>query len=357
MLYRTKNPHGGDIYGEKITLDYSSNTNPFGTPEGVLDAMREAMSGVHHYPDPYCRELVQAISDFENLPKEYILCGNGATELIYSYCEVIKAKSAVLPAPTFSEYALGLERASCQVERYFLRQENYFDLDEGFLRFLTERKPEAVFLCNPNNPTGRTIPPSTLEQVSDFCRRRGIRLFIDECFLDLSDDGIGMKGFLDTNPQLFILKAFTKSYGMAGVRLGYCICSDGELLTKMSKTTQPWNVSSLAQTAGAAALREDGFLTKTRELIRAERRWLKAELEALGFWVCPSAANYLLFRGDPGLNRALVKHGIAIRSCDNYHGLAPGWYRIAVRLHEQNEQLISAIKLECGKERSWQKTL
>jgi threonine-phosphate decarboxylase len=368
MLYETKNPHGGDIYEDKIALDYSANTNPFGTPKGVLDAMSRVLPKVHHYPDPYCRELVKSISAFERVPKEYILCGNGAAELIYAYCEAIKAKCAVLPAPTFSEYALGLERAGCQVNRYVLRQENDFDLDEGFLKFLTERKTGAVFLCNPNNPTGRLIPSHMLERVLDFCCQYNIRLFLDECFLDLSDEGIsmkrsdegismkrsdegiGMKRFLKDYPQLFVLKAFTKSYGMAGVRLGYCMCSDSELLAEMSRTVQPWNVSVLAQAAGIAALQENQFLMKTRALILAERRWLKDELEALGFWVCPSNANYLLFYGDAGLHTALKKYGIAIRNCDNYHGLSSGWYRIAVRLHEQNEQLISAIKLVCKKE-------
>ncbi|MDO4732221.1 MAG: histidinol-phosphate transaminase [Bacillota bacterium] len=352
MLYRTNNPHGGDIYEEKIALDYSSNTNPFGTPQGVLAAMRSALPAVHHYPDPYCRKLVQAIAIFEEVPREYILCGNGAAELIYAYCGAIEAKRAVELAPTFSEYALGLERLGCQVDRYVLQQDKAFDLDAGFLDFLQERSPEAVFLCNPNNPSGRLTPPCVLEEILDFCGQQNIRLFLDECFLDLSDSGISMKGFLGEHPELFILKAFTKSYGMAGVRLGYCLCSDGELLEKMSKAAQPWNVSVLAQAAGVAALQEEQFLMKTKALIPAERRWLKGEMEALGFWVCPSEANYLLFHGKPGLDQALKEYGIAIRNCDNYHGLGSGWYRIAVRLHEQNEQLIAAVRQVCGKEKA-----
>lgn len=182
-------------------------------------------------------------------------------------------------------------------------------------------------------------------------------MFLDECFLDLSDDGISMKGFLKENPQLFILKAFTKSYGMAGVRLGYCLCSESELLERMSSLMQPWNVSVLAQEAGVAALREADFLEESRALIPTERSWLKSKLESLGFWVCPSKANYLLLEGAPGLHTALKEYGIAIRNCDNYCGLHAGWYRIAVRLHEQNEQLIAAVKKVCGKESLWQKTL
>lgn len=350
MLYQTKNPHGGDVYAELVLLDYSANTNPFGTPQGILDAMQNAMPKVHQYPDPYCRTLVQAISEAEGVAQDTVLCGNGAAELIYAYCEAVKPKRAMELAPTFSEYALGLERVGCQIMRYDLQKTQNFDLDETFLTCLTEQKPDVVFLCNPNNPTGRLIPQELLKKILDACAANAIRLFLDECFLDLSDNGVSMKQYLRAYPQLFILKAFTKSYGMAGVRLGYCLCSDAALLTAMSRAVQPWNVSVLAQAAGIAALQETEFLKNTRCLIRKEREWLKTQLESLGFWVCPSTANYLLLYGEPELHTALKAHKIAIRNCDNYHGLTSGWYRIAVRLHEQNEQLISAIQQVCGKE-------
>lgn len=343
MLYQTKNPHGGDIYAEPITLDFSANTNPFGTPQGIIDAVSESLTNMHRYPDPYCRKLVQAIYEFEQVPKSYILCGNGAAELIYAYCEAVKPKRAVELAPTFSEYALGLQRVGCQVERYFLQQDSGFELGEDFLDFLHAHKPGAVFLCNPNNPTGKTIEPALLDKILDLCREKNIHLFVDECFLDLTDQGESLKGYLASNPQLFILKAFTKSYGMAGIRLGYCMSSDTELLSRMSAAVQPWNVSSLAQAAGAAALQEQEFLQNTKNLIQQERPWLKSQLERLGFWVCPSQVNFLLFHGPEHLHQALKQKGIAIRNCDNYYGLTGGWYRIAVRLHHENEALIHAI--------------
>lgn len=111
----------------------------------------------------------------------------------------------------------------------------------------------------------------------------------------------------------------------------------------MAKVSQPWNVSLIAQAAGTAALRETQFLQAAKEIISCERLWLKQKLEAFGFWVCPSDANYILFQAIPGLCAKLEKHGIAIRNCDNYYGLAGGWYRIAVRQHDENEQLIAAV--------------
>ena len=344
MLYHTTNPHGGDVYDGEIRLDFSANTNPYGTPRGVLDAMSAVLTRVHQYPDPYCRELVKAISEFEGVPKDWILCGSGAAELIYSYCEALHPRRAMELAPTFSEYALALERVGCRVERYSLKKENHFSLTEEFLPVLARIRPDVLFLCNPNNPTGQVIGLPLLEKILNLCHRQGTALFVDECFLDLSDDGVSLKARLGEHPKLFLLKAFTKSYGMAGVRLGYCLCADGQLLEKMSHTVPPWNVSTLAQAAGVAALQERAFLQKTRALIPVERQWLKGQLEALGFWVCPSRANYLLFQGRPDLREQLRKQGIAIRSCGNYHGLEQGWYRIAVRLHEENERLIQAMK-------------
>lgn len=351
MLYQTVNPHGGDLYSRPIQLDFSANTNPFGTPKSVRRAVIESVDLLNQYPDPYCRELVAALAEFERVPQEFILCGCGAAELIFSFCAAVKPKKALELAPTFSEYSSALEAVGCEVVRYSLNKENGFALTERFLAFLRSSNCDVLFLCNPNNPTGRIIEPALLDKIAQICHERGIRLFLDECFLDLSDQGrdLSLKNKLREYPDLFILKAFTKSYGMAGVRLGYCLSSDFMLLAEMSRVVQPWNVSSLAQAAGIAALKEKEFLALTRKTIFAEREWMRLQLEALGFYVCPSSANYLLFFGGKNLDTELRKQGIAIRNCSNYHGLSEGWYRTAVRLHEQNERLISAVRGICGK--------
>lgn len=343
MLYRKDNPHGGAAFEPGVTLDMSANTNPLGTPPGVLEAVRAALAHVRDYPDPYCRELVAAIAAFEGVPEDWVLCGNGAAELICAYGEAVKPRTALETAPTFSEYALAAERWGCRVDRYPLRQEKGFLLEEGFLACLEEKKPEVVFLCTPNNPTGRLIPPALLERVLETCSRLGTRLFLDECFLGLSEGGVSLKGRLGDYPGLFILKAYTKSYGMAGLRLGYCLTADGTLLSAMSEASQPWNVSVPAQAAGIAALGEGEFLARANEIIRAERPLLRAGLEGLGCWVCPSEANYLLFRGPEDLAERLRKKGIALRSCANYYGLGPGWFRTAVRTREENRRLLAAM--------------
>ena len=343
MLYQTKNPHGGDIYDGTVELDFSANTNPFGTPEGVLNAIRDSLSQLHRYPDPYCRKLVQAIAEFEQVPRQWILCGSGAAELIYCYCEALAPHIACELAPTFSEYSLGLQRCGCRMERYVLRKDRGFQPGEDFLSWLQEKRPEAVFLCNPNNPTGQLMDPALLKRILHYTRENHIHLFVDECFLDLCGEGKSLKIYLEQNPQLLILKAFTKSYGMAGIRLGYCLCADPRTLGAMAAVCQPWNVSGPAQAAGAAALKEQEFLRKTRRAIFTERVRMKKALEDMGLWVSDSRCNFLLFEAPKGLDLRLRQQKIAIRSCSNYVGLDEGWYRTAVRLQPENDRLLRAI--------------
>ena len=148
---------------------------------------------------------------------------------------------------------------------------------------------------------------------------------------------------MDAFPGLFLLRAFTKSYGMAGLRLGYCLSGDGGLLSAMSRRVQPWNVSLPAQRAGVAALKEEAFLERSRQLIRRERPLLAAELEKLGLRVCPSQANYLLVKSRRELFGPLLERGVLIRDCSNYEGLGRGWYRLAVKGREENRMLLDAL--------------
>lgn len=346
MLYQTVNPHGGDLYSRPVRLDFSANTNLFGTPESVRRAVMEAAQLLNQYPDPYCRELVDALSEFEQVPREYILCGCGAAELIFSFCAAVKPKKALELAPTFSEYAAALESVGCTVDRYPLKRANGFALTEDFLEFLRNSDCDVLVLCNPNNPTGQIVGPVLLEKIARVCHERDIRLFLDECFLDLSDQGcdLSLKHKLSDWPGLFILKAFTKSYGMAGLRLGYCLSADRELLTAMGRSVQPWNVSLPAQKAGVAALKEVEFLKRTRAEIQIQRRWLQEQFAALGFYVCPAQANYLLMYHELPMFERLLERGILVRNCSNYHGLEQGWFRVAVRGERENRVLVDTVR-------------
>lgn len=336
--------HGGDIYRHKNAVDFSANCNPFGTPESVKKAVSEAMNQVRHYPDVRCESLKAAISAYEGVSPEQVICGNGAADLIFSLILAVKPKKALLPAPTFAEYEQALETVDCEIQRYILKEENGFTVQEDFLSHITE-DTDMVFLCNPNNPTGVLMSHEFLEKVLDRCRLTGSLLVLDECFVDFVEEPEKhtMKSRLSECEKLFLLKAFTKRYAMAGVRLGYGLCSHKGLLQKMERVTQPWNVSTLAQAAGVAALSEKEYVERTMEMIHRERKFLIGQMKQMGYEVFSSCANYIFFRGPEDLYDKCLEKGILLRDCSNYYGLKKGYYRTAVRLPEENKKLLKVL--------------
>ena len=344
--------HGGDLVSAQLdyhgpVLDFSANLNPLGAPEAVKRAAARAAAGeAERYPDPLCRALRAGIAGTDGVAAEQVLCGNGAAELIFRLALALRPGRALLTAPTFSEYEQALDTVGCRVERCALDRGRQFDLDEGFLERIVPGV-ELVFLCNPNNPTGRLIDPALLEGALARCEQVGAVLAVDECFLGLSDAaGAGLAPLVAGHPRLLLLRAFTKTYAVAGLRLGYCLCSDGALLEAMGRCGQPWSVSAPAQAAGLAALACPRWPEKARALVDVERPRLVRALEGLGFLVCPGQANYLLFRapGLPDLKQRLLARGVLIRACGNYHGLDEYDYRVCVRTGEENGRLVDAIR-------------
>ncbi len=342
--------HGGDWAGFTLAhgrppLDFSANISPLGVPPGVQEALREAAGQVDLYPDPLCRELRNALSEHEGVPVERILCGNGAADLIFRAALARRPCRALVTEPTFAEYETALQTVGCAVEYAMLQAENGFALDKGFLDAITP-ETDMVFLCEPNNPTGVTTAPALLTQILERCRETGALLVLDECFGDFLDapEAHTRKADLAAFQNLLLLKAFTKLYAMAGVRLGYALCADTELLERMRRVGQPWAVSSLAQAAGAAALRETDYVRQVREMTAAERPWLLRQLTGLGLRVIPGEANYLLFQSPRSLTEPLARQGILLRNCGNYVGLDETWYRIAVRTRTDNQRLIQALE-------------
>ena len=364
MLYKEKNAHGGDVYSVNIVLDYSVNLNPLGTPESVVRAIKNAADHCDRYPDPNCTELTKAIARHEGVLQGQILCSNGGAELIYAYCDAVMPERPMVVQPSFSEYAAGVMRNGVRPIEFMSDPDgqNSFQLDERLPAFIREQKPDVLFLCNPNNPDGRLIHSGVLRETIKECEKTDCRIFLDECFLELSDGyDRSMAGKLDDHPGLFILKAFTKNYALAGIRLGYGMSSDTALLGRIAGRLQPWNVSVPAQAAGLAALKEKDHVEKARQIIKTQREWLAENLEATGkIKVYPSEANYMLIRvpEEAGLNEhdcaqnaethslagELLKKGILIRKCENFRGLGKGWYRICVRQRQDNDVLVRAIR-------------
>ena len=343
----SKHIHGGNVYKYKGCIDFSANCNPLGTPERVIEAGISGLYQSAQYPEVGYAPLRKAIAEYEKVTADQVICGNGAAELIFTLCRARNPKRALLLAPTFAEYQQALESVACDITYYYLENQNGFRIKEDFLQVLNQ-EIDIVFLCNPNNPTGILTDREFLLEILETCKKNDIFLVVDECFQDFIElpDSFTLKEQLDSYENLFLLKAFTKRYAMAGIRLGYGLTGNKELMEQMELCTQPWNISTIAQQCGIAALKETEYVEKSRRILFEEQKFLKKEMEQLGLEIYDSRANYIFFHGPEDLfERCLVKK-ILIRDCSNYEGLGKGYYRIAVKLHEDNQKLMQVLK-EC----------
>lgn len=349
--------HGGDIYGNQVQYDFSVNLNPLGMPPGVIQTLREHAGDWGCYPDPECRKLAEGLSRVHQIPRDFLLCGNGAADLIFQLVQALTPRRALVLAPTFSEYRRALEAIGCIPDEIL---PSGHPAEHGWRHSPASLAPclreasdpwDLVFFCNPGNPTGALASAEELEPLLSQCQRQKIFLVVDECFCGLVEhpEQASVIRLTERYDHLVVLRAFTKTYAMAGLRLGYVVTGNRALLARMQTLRQPWSISLPAQQAGIAALRETAYLEESRRMIARERPWLERQLTALGFSVFPSVANYLLFQtpytDSPGdLWQTLLSQGILIRSCASFTGLGPDYYRICVSSREKNQILIKALE-------------
>lgn len=355
--------HGGDIYTNEYRLDFSVNINPFGMEETVRKAAEDSMCMVTAYPDPRCRKLREAVAEKLHVMPEDLIFGNGAAEIIFEMVLAEKPKRAIVITPGFAEYEQALKTVDCEIIYYDRKEEENFSLNEHFLSFLngkmnrnpdrTQEQPQngnsgidLVFLCSPDNPTGSVIPSELMKQIIAVCEENGIRLVLDESFIEFVEDRKrdSMISRVQDHTSLFILRSFTKMYGMPGLRLGYGVCRDKELINRMEEMRQPWSVSIPAQAAGIEACKLTGWAESVRDYVKEQRLWMEKQLEELGCRVYPSDANYILFYTEYELMEPLKRKGILIRDCSNYRGLSRGFYRIAVKREEENRDLLTVLR-------------
>lgn len=350
-----KYQHGGNIIFEKDgvdILDLSANINPLGYPENVKNAILEEIDFINRYPDNYSRKLVEKIANFENVPKDYIFCGNGASDIIFRLPLAIKPKKVMVLAPTFSDYERAVQSYGAEIFYYILKEENGFLVNDAnhILDSIKRNKIDMIFICNPNNPTGLLTERNIIESILEYGKDNNIKVVIDECFIDFTEDSdkYTCKPLLKKYKNLIILKAFTKIFAIPGVRLGYSLCSDEVLINKLYFSGADWPISNFAQGAGIASLTNcDEYLKNTVLFIKKQGDKIKYELEKLNFEVFDSKANYIFFKSnyEYDIKEKLEEKNIVIRSCSNYNGVDKKFYRVAISTEENNKLLIENLKL------------
>ncbi|RPF42552.1 L-threonine O-3-phosphate decarboxylase [Thermodesulfitimonas autotrophica] len=344
--YRAAREWGGwpDEY-----LDFSCNINPLGPSPRVLACLQAAAGEIWRYPDPECTALKEALGAYLGVPAAWLIPGNGTAELINLLVPALGIRRAVVPAPAFAEYALSVTAWGGEIRYLYLKGEDFAFPWEELPAALAGA--DALFLCQPNNPTGRLLAPDELERLAAATARAGAYLVVDEAFLDFLPDAAALTALnlLPRWEHLVVLRSLTKFFALAGLRLGVLVALS-PLQREILSLLPPWNVNSLAQVAGVAAVADAEYISESRRVVATERAYLASALASLpGVRVVPGVANFLLLdiRGtgfsSAALARRLAQERVLVRDTANFPGLGGGFIRVAVRLRAENERLVGTL--------------
>ena len=298
--------HGGvDNFSHNIDIDFSVNLNPFGLNDPGRQAIDEAVAeGIAHadaYPDLFQRDVRAAVATSQQVDEDFVIAGNGASELIMAAVLAFAPKKALLIEPTFSGYERALSAAGCEPVRYFLKEEDGFTLTDDVLSHITE-DIDMIFLQDPWNPVGKNIDDTLLTQILDKTAGLGITVILDESFYMLSDKSSGesfgdMRQILERYRNLIIIGSYTKSFAFPGIRMGYAL-SLPENISILSGFLPEWNLSCLASSVMPVCAKiaaAGDFLPAAVEYIKTEREYLTEGLKGLGLKVYESDTVFVMF--------------------------------------------------------------
>ena len=358
--------HGADL--EKIRrkyhfkgelIDFSSNINPF-TPENTVINIIDNIEELRRYPDIEYIDLRNSIADhimeyndesgfFFN--QENVCVGNGATELVYLFMKTVKGKVGVV-CPTFSEYRRAASIIGRKhVEIQMLQTEDGFEYPDFTKPEMEIYKDiEALFICNPNNPDGKL---RNIDKVVDFCQKNCIKLVVDETFIEFCENYKEYTALNYSYQNIYVLRAFTKFYGLPGIRLGYLVSRDSSCVEDMFKLKEPWTINSIAAYLGIDLLKDEKFCEHSRKFYKDERIFLKKSLEEIPHLrVFDTDSAFMLVKIDDILGmsardlkkKLILDYGIVIRDASNFLGLNSKYFRIAVKRHKDNLLLIESLE-------------
>lgn len=349
--------HGGDVYSAESPLgrwlDFSANINPLGLSESVKKAIMAGIEGLVHYPDPRGKELKQAVSASYHVPEQAVVLGNGAAELFYVYFHTKRPGRVLLPVPSFSEYEKAARSAGAEIRYFYLQEQEDFQLD--FARLRSEMAGcHTVVLGNPNNPTGELLERGDVECFVQAAGEAGIDVMVDESFLDFRTDRqlYSVADLAAEYDNLLVISSLTKAFAIPGLRLGYGVAIE-RLVRELEFNKDTWNVNSLAQAAGIAALGDDGYRVRTLAFIKQNVPYMYESLGKLeGLKVYEPSVNFVLLNiagcgmESWQLAEKMRQKGVLIRDCSNYPGLDTRFVRVAVRGMAENRLMLQALK-EC----------
>ncbi|HAF26020.1 MAG TPA: hypothetical protein DCG85_01760 [Lachnospiraceae bacterium] len=349
--------HGGDIYSNKVNIDFSVSLNPFvreafdgSFDDALKETAKRAFKRAGTYPDLKLVSLRESIAKAEGVSAEMIVPGNGASEVLMSAIRSTDPKNVLLPVPCFTGYEHILKGIKdCKVGRYFINEP--FDTGEDLADFISgsEEKIDLLILTDPGNPIGKNIDENVLIKLLKEAAKRNIKVILDESFYYLSEKGFSDKAgrvreLTDEYENLIIIRSYTKLFALPGIRMG-CSISGKVLADKINDNLPEWNISVINEEimSSLCVWADDDFIKSSIELIRGERNRLFEELKKRCEKVYPSDSVYITLKGKTDLYDKMLDKGILIRDLGDVPGLEKGYYRVAVKKREENETLLKAM--------------
>lgn len=331
---------------ENDIIDFSSNVNPHiisDLGKYVLEGLEKSRS----YPDINYTNLRNNISDYIKVDSELIIPGNGATEIIYLLMKSIKRRLAILN-PTFSEYGRGAKLNNLEIIDFHLKEENNFSIDLDEIQKNMD-KFDSLFICNPNNPNGKV---KDLNELLDLMIENDKLLIVDETFMEFvgEEEKYSLINKIEQTPNLFILKAVTKFFGMPGLRLGYGVTSNKQIIKNIYEYKEPWTINSFAENLSNYLFKDKEYINGSKDYYINERKFMLEELRKISrLKVYDTDTNFVLIKLDDDEANSLKlelfeKYNILIRDASNFIGLDKSYIRVAIKSHNDNKVLIESLR-------------
>ena len=298
--------HGGTAWKLGAVEDFSSNLNPLGPLPCLTDLVSEFLGEVDHYPDDSSSEFREALSGHYGVPKECVIAGAGSSELIRLFPEVFISPGdpVMIPLPGFSEYSFSCKLMGADIRNFHLKRDSDFRVDFDLLHNSAKDGLKAMYICNPNNPTGRLEPKARIIELAEELEAKGTLLFLDECLLELVEgcESRTCTGEVESHDNLFIINSLTKSFGFPGLRVGYGIGSRA-VIDLMEKARLSWNLGGMEQRIAARCVADHyDHVTEARSMIDAEKRVMSHRLLQLGMRSAGIPDGFFFFTSLDGLD-------------------------------------------------------
>lgn len=330
---------------KRYSIDLSLTENPLKFSNKVLEVVDKEKANINHYPDPYHTDLRKALSEKFGIHEKNFIFGTGADGLIENIVRIIinPGDRVVIPDLSFLNASFATIIAGGEV--VFSKMKGDFHIDFTDLKYKIDEQTKMVFLCNPNNPTGLI---ESKENILDLVKYTDVLVVVDEANIEFGGESV--IGYVNDFENLMVIRTFSKGYGLAGMRIGYC-AGDEELMYYIWRLRPPFTNTYLAQKVALAAISDEEHIEKSKEYVTKERKYLTEELSKRGFKVITSEANCFLvkvtplFESSTQFNELLQKHDCTVVDGKHFRGLGSDYIRIAPQLHEINEKFIRIVDL------------